>query len=261
MSRLDQLKKEIAGLLAQASRISCAWVVKCDPERIKKRNPELLKTYAGFKLSEEYQRWYTKALAVVKQLLPDRKDDFIGYYQYRGRVTKDNLVLSFRISDAMNGATLSRGGDLLVSLSTCYTYFESQCAILKAAEDRLTSSVHEIQQILQADLFDSEVDAARELNKKGFSRAAGAMAGVVLEKRLSTVVQLHGLVLAKKNPCINDLNQKLKDESILDVPTWRFIQRLGDIRNMCDHAKGPDPTSEIVEELIAGVDKVLKTVF
>lgn len=260
MSRLDQLKKEIAELINYGDRISMAWLIKCDPERVKKINPELLKTYAGFKLLEEYQRWYTKALAVVKQLLPDRKDDFIGYYQYNGRVTKDNLTLSFRIADVIIGASLSRSGKVVANLSSCYKYFESQCAILKAAEDRLTSSVHEIQQILQADLFDSEVDAARELNDKGFARAAGAMAGVVLEKHLSTVVQLHGFALTKKNPCINDLNQKLKDESIIDIPTWRFIQRLGDIRNMCDHAKGPDPTNEIVTELIEGVDKVLKTV-
>lgn len=260
MARLDNLKKEIVELIKHGKRISIAWIIKCDPERIRKRNPELLKTYAGFKLSEEYQRWYTKALVVVKQLLPDRKDDFVGFYQYSGRFAKNDLVTSFRIANALTGATVSRGGKVVASLSSCYTYFESQCAILKAAEDRLTSSVHEIQQILQADLFDSEIDAARELNKKGFSRAAGAMAGVVLEKHLSTVIQLHGLTLSKKNPCINDLNQKLKDESILDVPTWRFVQRLGDIRNMCDHAKGSDPTSEIVKELIDGVDKVLKTV-
>lgn len=260
MSRLDELKKEVAELVSQGTRIFAALIVKCDPERIKKLHPELLKTYANFNLSEEYQRWYTKALVVVKQLVPDRKEDFVGFYQYSGRFAKNDLVTSFRIADGLTGATVSRGGKVVASLSSCYTYFESQCAILKAAEDRLTSSVHEIQQILQADLFDSEVDAARELNKKGFSRAAGAMAGVVLEKHLNTVIQLHGLTLVKKNPCINDLNQKLKDESILDVQTWRFIQRLGDIRNMCDHAKGSDPTSEIVEELIAGVDKVLKTV-
>lgn len=260
MSRLDQLKKEIADLLSQGTRISCAWIVKCDPERVNKVKPELLKMYADFKLSDEYQRWYTKALVAVKQLVPDRKDDFAGFYQYSGQAGKNDLGTSFRIANALSGSTVSRGGKVIASLSSCYVYFESQCAILKAAEDRLTSSVHEIRQILQADLFDSEVDAARELNNKGFARAAGAMSGVVLEKHLSTVVQMHGFTLAKKNPCINDFNQKLKDESIIDVPTWRFIQRLGDIRNMCDHAKGPVPTKEIVEELIAGVDKVLKTV-
>ena len=43
----------------------------------------------------------------------------------------------------------------------------------------------DIRQLVQADLFDSELDAADELGKKKFTRAAGALAGVVLERHLS----------------------------------------------------------------------------
>jgi hypothetical protein len=47
----------------------------------------------------------------------------------------------------------------------------------------------------------------------------------------------------------------------LDVPTWRQIQRLGGIRNLCDHNKEREPTKDEVIELIGGVDKVSKTLF
>jgi len=53
---------------------------------------------------------------------------------------------------------------------------------------------------------------------------------------------------------------KLKDEAIIDVLTWRFIQRLGDFRNIFDHAKGVGPTRSQVEELIDGTSRVLKTI-
>ena len=46
---------------------------------------------------------------------------------------------------------------------------------------------------------------------------------------------------------------------VIDQATWRFIQQLGDMRNFCDH-KGKDPTKESVDDLIAGVRKISKTV-
>jgi len=56
------------------------------------------------------------------------------------------------------------------------------------------------------------------------------------------------------------LNDALKNASVLEIAQWRFIQHLGDIRNLCDHHKGADPTKEQVDDLINGVAKIVKTV-
>lgn len=114
---------------------------------------------------------------------------------------------------------------------------------------------------MQADLFDSELEVARELNKKGFARGAGAVAGVVLEKHLSEVCDNHNVKILKKNPTINDYNQSIKDADIIEVKDWRFIQRLADLRNLCDHDKKVEPKQEDIEELIMGVEKISKTIF
>ena len=119
----------------------------------------------------------------------------------------------------------------------------------------------DIKQLVQADLFDSELEAAEELNKNGFIRGAGAVAGVVIEKHLEEVCNNHEVKTKKKNPTINDLNQNLKDSDIIDTKTWRFIQRLADLRNLCDHNKKKAPTKEDVDELISGVSKISKTIF
>ena len=42
---------------------------------------------------------------------------------------------------------------------------------------------------------------------------------------------------------------------------WRKIQLLADIRNDCAHQKTSEPTDEQVDELIAGVNSVIKSVF
>ena len=113
---------------------------------------------------------------------------------------------------------------------------------------------------MQADLFDSEIDAARELLKNKFLRAAGAIAGVVLEKHLHQVCDDHGVKITKKNPSISDLNELLKANAIIDIPQWRHIALLGDIRNLCDHNKQKEPTAQQINDLIDGTDKVLKTI-
>ena len=64
-----------------------------------------------------------------------------------------------------------------------------QVAILKSVEARFESSLFEIRALVQADVFDSELDAARELNKNGFFRAAGAVSGVVLEAHLKELAE------------------------------------------------------------------------
>lgn len=48
---------------------------------------------------------------------------------------------------------------------------------------------------------------------------------------------------------------------MIDISRWRQIQFLGDVRNLCDHKKEKEPTEEQVEELIEGVEKVIKNVF
>jgi hypothetical protein len=87
------------------------------------------------------------------------------------------------------------------------------------------------------------------------------LAGVVLERHLAQVCDNHSIKIAKKAPGISDLNDALKEANVIDVPQWRFVQHLADIRNLCDHNKKAEPTPEQVDELLAGVMKITKTLF
>ena len=113
---------------------------------------------------------------------------------------------------------------------------------------------------MQADIFDTELESARELAKKGFFRGGGAVAGVVLEKHLGHVCKIHNLKIRKKKPALADYYQILKENNIIDTAKWRFIQHLGDLRNLCDHKKDREPTKDDVLELVEGTEKVIKTV-
>lgn len=207
-----------------------------------------------------YQSWYSESLVVVRQLIPDRLDDFVSHYQ-KPRTRKDISFENYKMQDYLQGLRVTRGGgtEVVVDQSAGIPQFQQQRAILASAKARFKSSLFEIRQLVQADLFDSEIEAARELLKNKFLRGAGAIAGVVLEKHLRQVCDNHNVKINKKNPGIADLNDALKNSGVIDVPQWRQITLLGDYRNLCDHNKGKEPTAEQVTDLLDGADKVIKT--
>ncbi|MEN5255271.1 hypothetical protein [Pseudomonas protegens] len=206
-----------------------------------------------------YHHWYSEALAVVKQLLPDRYADFVKFYE-RPKTRKSFDVETYRIEDACQSLSLTRyGGDVVVAMPAAIPLLQQQIAILESIEKRFESSLFDIKQLVQADLFDSELDVARELLKNKFSRAAGAVAGVVLEGHLKQVCDNHNL--PKKSGTIAVLNDALKAAGVIELSQSRHIQFLGDIRNKCGHKNPTDPTVDEVGELITGVDKVIKTIF
>jgi hypothetical protein len=113
---------------------------------------------------------------------------------------------------------------------------------------------------LLAEIDDEELAVAERLLKINL-RAAGAVAGVVLEAHLQRVATNHSIRITKKDPTISDLNDPLKNAGVYDIPTWRKIQHLADVRNLCDHKKSREPTDSEVRDLIAGVAAIIKTVF
>lgn len=201
-----------------------------------------------------YQSWYSESLASVKILLPDREGDFINYYRYqksRSRITVDN----YSVDDYIKGI---QGATSEVSYGV--NPFYQQVLIIDSLKGIFESSLFNIQTLVQAGLLDSELEAAEELNKKGFYRGAGAIAGVVLEGYLRSVCDHHKLGASKKAN-LGKLNDLLKDGNVIDIPNWRQIQYLIDIRNSCDHKLQKDPTKENIVDLINGVKKIAKNVF
>ena len=211
--------------------------------------------------NSEYQAWYSEARALIKQLLPDRLDDFVRHYD-KPRHRKNIDYESYRIEDCLQGVTVTNAlREKVVGPKAAIPHFQQQLNIVKSAQARFETSLFDIQQLVAADLFDSELDSAAELAKKKFLRAAGALAGVVLEKHLRQVCESHSVTIRKQKPTINDFNGLLKEADAVDVPTWRFIQHLADLRNLCDHDRKSEPTNTHVDELISGVNKTIKTVF
>src|SRR5579872_7385989 len=95
-------KSDLTSLVLVGQKIAVAIQYKCDPASAAK---------TGLKLEEladprhAYQAWYSEALACVRQLLPDRVDDFIGYYKPL-KPRKSIHWANYTMSDYMVGTTL-----------------------------------------------------------------------------------------------------------------------------------------------------------
>lgn len=268
-SNLDRYKEDFKRLVLEAQRLQESFFHLCYDKEYeaavleanngdKEAADSHMKTIPNF--LEAYQPWYSECLVLIKQLLPDRLNDFIRHYEKpKGR--KDINFENYRIEDALQGLQTTRVSKVLADRKSAASHLEQQIAILNSIKRRFESSLYDIRQLVQADLLDSELDAARELLKHKFTRAAGAIAGVVLEKHLCEVCVAHNIKITKTHPTIADLNEALKNASAIETTQWRFHQHLGDIRNLCSHNKAVEPTVEQVNDLIDGVAKVTKTVF
>jgi hypothetical protein len=267
-SNLDQYKADLDALIEKGKSLSLGMQAECQSEEVESLLRErlgdgdeassVLAALASF--TNEYQSWYSEAREVIKQIIPDRLEDFVQHYE-RPKNRKELSYESYRIADYLQGLTATFGTRRVAGPEAAIRHFQQQLSILKSAERRFESSLFDIRQLVQADLFDSELDAAEELAKKKFTRAAGAVAGVVLERHLAQVCDNHSVKLGRKKSTISNLNDALKDAGVIDTPRWRSIQHLGDLRNLCDHDKKREPTEEEAGELVAGVKKLTKTLF
>lgn len=243
MNNIDNIKKEAEALYEKGAKFA---------KNFKKGNE------GSFRY--DYQRWYSCALRVVEFLAPDRYQEFRSYYEINPK--RNNCGYgNYVIQDYIKGIAPSRlhYPDFDSEKQTLINFF-NQLTIFESLVHRIESSLGNIEEEIFSELKDIELETARKLTKVSV-RAGGVLAGVVIETYLQKLAKRHSINVSKKNPTIGDLNDPLKNAGLFDIPTWRKVSYLADIRNICAHKKDTEPAKEQVEELIEGANWLIKNVF
>lgn len=265
MAKKNKFERDLDRLIHKGESLFNAIQYECHPREVeasvaqsigKENVKDFVEELPDFK--SDYQEWYSEALALIAQTMPRRLDDFVGYYEYP-RAKKETNFSNYMIKDYLQGLRVRHGIDTIADGSAAIPEFRQQLNIVKSVRATLSSTLMKLTAVLQADLFDSEIDSAVALAKAGFLHAAGAVCGVVIEKHLKQVCTDHKIKLGRKKPTIAVLNDTLKDNGVYLIEDWRFVQYMGDIRNRCDHARSQDPTKDQINDLIAGTKKIVKT--
>ena len=246
MGMKEEIKKELKALLENQEKLLA----------LAKDNKDIIE------FGIHYQRWYSRAYKLVEALAPERLSEFVSYYLIdpkRKTTDAGNYVLQDYIK-GIGARTNAYDKPLWDTNNLAMIRVVNQLQIISSLSSRIDTILQDVTGHLFAEIQDAELIAAKQLTKIS-KRAAGALAGVVLERHLQRVAQNHGLSIRKKSPTIADLNDPLKSNDVYDTPVWRKIQLLADIRNLCSHQKSTEPSDAQVEELIAGVNTIIKTVF
>lgn len=260
MTILAQLEKAIQELEVQKQELldeiqKYGWEDDRPSERIpEKREPalaHLLSDWNKEKVIPEkaplppnagriYQQWYSAVRAMLAKNQPDRVTELDGAYSLIKQMLGGRHITKaeqFRLMDLLN----------------------DQFDILAAVPPYLRFSIYDIELEAYSVLMDDELGAARHLLSKSFLRSAGVLAGVILERYLKNILRKHTPPIKyRKNATLASLNDLCKD-SVYDLVTWRKVQHLTDLRNLCAHDKTREPTKDEVVELINGVSAILKT--
>jgi hypothetical protein len=141
-----------------------------------------------------------------------------------------------------------------VAFTTNYTIFKRLKAIFLAAkEDFEGGYLSSIRTLVQAEVFDSELEQANELLSSGYSTAAAVIAGVVLETALRELCDREGISPGK----LDKMNADLAKGGMYNKLTQKRITALADIRNSAAHGKPNEFREQDVTDMIRDVSQFL----
>lgn len=204
----------------------------------------------------EYQGWYSRALPLIKQLAPDRYAEFQRYY------CRDPKADLHWAHDRVIQDYLCELGkeDPIISRAQAVRCFTMQLAIFQSVGARLEWMALDTEDHVGRSLQLAELETARDLLKIS-ERAAGALAGTVLQTFLVALANKHKLKFRKHAPSSRDYAEALKTANALDVPVWSQCTWLAEIHDRCLRPEGEAPTKTQVRDLIDGVHWLITNVF
>lgn len=191
-----------------------------------------------------YQIWYSKAEALIKEYLYDRKDEFTREY--------DEILCLLQLRK--NWAKV----DVHYIIKEFTDRFDTQKNLIFSLPKVFEIQNLKLRKTISADLVESELEEAELLLKHDFIHAAGAVAGVALERYLKTLCEISTPpVPYDKNDTIHPLAQNLHKKGYLSETERKKIDWLGGIRNKCVHVKDEKLTKKEVKDLIRDTKEFL----
>lgn len=141
------------------------------------------------------------------------------------------------------------------SLDNIFSVLRRLAAVFLAAkEDFEGGYVKSFKSLIQAEVFDDELEQATELLNSGYHSAAAVIAGTVLESTLRTQCLGQGIPLGK----LDKMNADLAKAGIYNSLVQKRITAMAAVRNSAAHGKNSDFTSADVKSMIDDVRRYIE---
>ncbi len=200
----------------------------------------------------------------MEQLLASKKSAFDEYLHKTREEIDGNLLLEWTVKTrSLIGKACGMESehykefsenDATGAYSTYLATLERLRAIFLAAkEDYEGGYLRTTRSLVQADLFDSELEQATSLIDAGYRLPAAVVAGVVLETSLRELCTREGLPHGK----LDKMNSDLAKAGKYNVLQQKRITALADIRNAAAHGNPENFTDQDVIDMIRDVKRFL----
>jgi hypothetical protein len=163
---------------------------------------EIKEKYKCNTFEYEYNNWYSQSLIIVKHFLTYRFEKFEFMYK-PAKNRKELTLMNYTIYDAICDLNFESRN---IYPQTTTSKLITQFGILESIKTIVDNKLDEINSMLEFDIFEKELEAARHLLKNIYYSSACVICGVRIEKYLANILNNNNILITKKNPGINDLN-------------------------------------------------------
>lgn len=187
-----------------------------------------------------------------------RHSEYSGSYDH----IDDNLILNWQVKvknllsnlcgeDSQHFTAFIEAGKAS-SFTSNYTILQQMKAVFMAAkEDFEGGYLNSVRNLVQAEVFDNELDQAKELLVSGYAAAAAVIAGTVLETTLRNMCSDNGLPLGK----LEKMNADLTKQGIYNNLIQKRITALAGVRNSAAHGKTEEFNKDDVHSMINEIER------
>ena len=209
-------------------------------------------------MNKVYRRRFQELIEQLVELENTKEIQYSDYYPKAQNCVDANLLLSWKVK-VRNLLTKVCGED-----SQHFHQFESndfggiisyeslqrmKAVFMAAKEDFEGGYLTSVRSLVQAEVFDSELEQAEELVNSGYVVAAAVIAGVVLETALRELCDRSSISYGK----LDKMNADLTKASVYNKLVQKRITALADIRNSAAHGKPDEFTAQDVSTMIRDV--------
>lgn len=213
-------------------------------------------------MNDIYKRRFDELLSQLEELLAFKESKYNSFTEKHKEEIDSNAFLEWKVK-AQNLLSKSCGkesehyvefseNDGVSMYGTYYSTLKRLRAVFLAAkEDYVGGYLRSTRSLIQAEVFDSELEQAEELLKLGYKAPAAVVAGVVLETTLRELCDQENIAHAK----LDKMNSDLAKAGRYNKLQQKRVTALADIRNSAAHGKPDDYSDDDVKSMIQDIER------
>ena len=209
-------------------------------------------------LTIKYETWYTNALRVVQNLIPERLEDFVS--AYKNNRSGAIGYSTYTIQDYLLGIKVDRSSKADFNSALLFERLTlRQAGILNSALQTKPVSANTSENPFQEEFYERALDKAQKLFEMGQLVPAGVLAGTVLENYLKWMCRRRNIKINEELLSTEEMNDSLYKFQTYKHTTWLRIRGLIPLADACLDPKKKNPPPKKIGALISGLKKVLHT--